>query len=301
MATNIAPYITTVAGSSWLESQPIDSLYLKLDIKDYDGDDFTFEMIGQYVERYVFSNGVYTGTTTETTDSFYLTGNEIRSTKVFDYDADGYHARQYVTIRAVDSLGNERISNQPINIGDVEETFYSFSTSLTGTLGNDNLVGNRKAEILNGLAGNDRIYGEGGNDKLYGGDGSDELHGGAGNDLLWGGAGFSALYGDDGADRFVFKSVSDSAPRIPSRIFDFSLKEKDKIDLSFMDADTTTAGRQDFHFIGKAAYSGEAGELRYQKLNNGLFVAADVDGDRKTDFMLKIDGVSQVTGDFFLL
>ncbi|TWF54692.1 calcium-binding protein [Neorhizobium alkalisoli] len=263
MAINTAPYIYTAAGGSQLESQPIDSLYLKLDIRDLDGDAFTFEMIGQYAEHYNYdADGHYTGTTTETTDNFTLVGNEIRSTKVFDYDADGYNTRQFVTIRAVDSLGNERISNQVIDIRDVEETFYNYSTSLTGTLGDDNIVGNRKAETLYGLAGNDRIYGEAGNDKLYGGDGSDELHGGTGNDLLWGGHGFSALYGDEGADRFVFKSVLDSQRSIPSVIFDFSLKEKDKIDLSFMDADTTTAGRQDFHFIGKAAYSGEAGELR---------------------------------------
>lgn len=175
------------------------------------------------------------------------------------------------------------------------------ATTWSGS-GKDDII---KASGLNDVAsggdGNDVLYGGAGDDKLYGGNGNDTIYGGSGNDLLWGGVGTSKLSGGSGADRFVFKAVEDSPKGLPSEIIDFSLKDKDRIDLTFMDADLTTDERQDFEFIGKAKYSGHAGELRYQKLSDGMYVAADLDGDRQTDFLLKMNNTTQITEDFFLL
>jgi Ca2+-binding RTX toxin-like protein len=87
----------------------------------------------------------------------------------------------------------------------------------------DTLIGDRKANILVGLLGSDRISGGGGNDKLYGEgrpidiDGSpangsqidltypavDRLHGGSGNDLLVGGIDSDVLDGGIGNDRIL--------------------------------------------------------------------------------------------------
>lgn len=127
------------------------------------------------------------------------------------------------------------------------------------------------------------------------------LYGGAGKDLLHGGGGGDELFGGSGADRFVFKSHLESPVYSQQIIRDFNVKERDKIDLSFMDADITTAGRQDFHFIGKAAYTGNAGDLRYQKSADTTVIAADIDGDSKTDFIIRFDHSYTVTKDFFLL
>jgi RTX calcium-binding nonapeptide repeat (4 copies)/Peptidase_C39 like family len=78
-----------------------------------------------------------------------------------------------------------------------------------GGAGNDWVVGNDRANVLDGAAGGDTLSGGGGADVLYGGDGNDDLHGdagadnlhgGAGNDVLDGGAGPNFLYGDDGND-----------------------------------------------------------------------------------------------------
>jgi Ca2+-binding RTX toxin-like protein len=79
--------------------------------------------------------------------------------------------------------------------------FYWSDTSIVnGTGGDETLNGTGVAETLNGL---------GGNDTLNGGGGSDALHGGAGNDTLNGGAGVDRLWGDDGND--ILNPGSDSA------------------------------------------------------------------------------------------
>ncbi len=76
----------------------------------------------------------------------------------------------------------------------------------TSTQGNDALYGDDAvADLLNGLAGNDKLYGLGGNDTLLGGAGDDELYGGAGADTLIGGAGNDRLYGDRGNDLYQFE------------------------------------------------------------------------------------------------
>lgn len=51
--------------------------------------------------------------------------------------------------------------------------------------GNDRLIGDALANVLNGGAGNDSLVGGAGNDTLIGGLGADTLVGGAGNDTFW--------------------------------------------------------------------------------------------------------------------
>lgn len=67
-------------------------------------------------------------------------------------------------------------------------------TSIEGVIGTnvfeDTLIGSSSANILDGLAGNDRLNGLEDDDVLYGRDGSDFLMGGAGADKLFGGGGF---------------------------------------------------------------------------------------------------------------
>lgn len=65
----------------------------------------------------------------------------------------------------------------------------------TGNELNNEIIGNGVANVLEGLAGNDRILGGNGNDILRGGLGNDNLQGDRGKDVMTGG---------DGADRFFF-------------------------------------------------------------------------------------------------
>ena len=66
--------------------------------------------------------------------------------------------------------------------------------SITGTGGNDILLGGATAETINGGDGNDHINGGYGNDTLTGGNGNDLLKGRFGDDMLTGGAGQDTLY-----------------------------------------------------------------------------------------------------------
>lgn len=78
-----------------------------------------------------------------------------------------------------------------------------------------NHTGTDLAGLMNGLSGNDSLYGRGGNDTINGLGGDDLLDGGTGNDLLAGGAGNDSLvsgggldgqFGGAGDDRFSLTS-----------------------------------------------------------------------------------------------
>ena len=71
------------------------------------------------------------------------------------------------------------------------------------------------------------------------------------------------LIGGPGANIFTFLSISDAMAGGMEYIANFD-PAKDVIDLSRIDANITTAGLQHFTFIGTAAFSGAAAQVRYQ-------------------------------------
>lgn len=71
---------------------------------------------------------------------------------------------------------------------------------LTGTSGNDTLVGGNDDDTLDGLDGQDSLVGGPGNDDLFSGFGSDTVLGGPGDDTLRGGFGHDLLEGGEGND-----------------------------------------------------------------------------------------------------
>jgi Ca2+-binding RTX toxin-like protein len=178
-------------------------------------------------------------------------------------------------------------SSITITIGaNIERVDLSVDTAVnaTGNALNNIVQGRLGANILSGLAGNDQIFAFNGNDRLIGGLGADRLSG-----ML-------------DADRFVFNSVAESrAAGGIDRIMDFSRAQLDKIQLNTIDADTAKAGNQAFKFIATAAFSGAAGELRFQKIGNDTHIQADVNGDGKIDMTIISDVVVNFAkGDFIL-
>jgi serralysin len=71
---------------------------------------------------------------------------------------------------------------------------------VTGTTGDEELVGRGGNDAILGLAGNDTLNGENGNDVLDGGGGDDTMTGGRGNDVLFGSVGIDTLTGGNGDD-----------------------------------------------------------------------------------------------------
>lgn len=176
------------------------------------------------------------------------------------------------------------------NGGTSEQTF---KLNVTDKI--ESIKGSAKSETLNGGIGADRLLGMDGNDSLFGGIGNDILIGGGGGDKLHGGA---------GADKFAFETVQDSFgsnAKTRDSIFDFSSLEKDRIDLSSIDANTNAAGNQAFTFIGNSAFHGKAGELRFEKKASDTYIYADVNGDKKADLTIHLDDAVAFVKGFFVL
>ena len=146
-------------------------------------------------------------------------------------------------------------------------------------------TGNALDNIIVGNAAANHLWGGAGNDTLDGDDGDDVLVGGAGADTLTGGA---------GADRFVFQVGDlDADPGRSDTIADFSRAAGDKIDLSALATNPSTSKRTAFSFVGTAAFSKRAGELRLSTKGASQIVYGDLNGDGVADFSLNI---SKVTG-----
>lgn len=81
-------------------------------------------------------------------------------------------------------------------------------TTITGTSGNDTLIGTIGADIISGLDGNDSISGGAGADTIFGGDGNDTVQSGEGRDTIDLGAGDDVLIWDEAnGDYDLFESI----------------------------------------------------------------------------------------------
>jgi Ca2+-binding RTX toxin-like protein len=182
------------------------------------------------------------------------------------------------------------------------------NNTLIGGDNNDQLRGGDGIDSLDGGDGQDILYGFAGNDSLLGGAGNDTLVSGDGDDLITGGAGFDEMSGGAGSDRFIFlaRDFAVVAKGIPDVITDFRQTDRDKIDLSAVDASSKIAGDQAFSFIGTNEFSKVAGQLRFTK-ETLTTVYGDVNGDGVADFNFQLDlsfvlegGLNLTAADFVL-
>lgn len=176
----------------------------------------------------------------------------------------------------------------------VENLYYN------GGAGNFTLTGNSLDNVIISGGGNDTLTGDDGNDTLRGQTGNDTLSGGNGTDLLVGGSGVDDLTGGADADTFRFSTFESGTGANADRIQDFA-QGSDIIDVAGIDADLLTAGNQTFSFIGNAAFSGAAGELRYFDNGTDTFVQGDINGDGAADFDIALTGVVALVSTDFIL
>ncbi len=85
------------------------------------------------------------------------------------------------------------------------------------------------------------------------------------------------------------------------RIADFSHAQADRIDLSQIDANGGAAGDGSFSFIGTAAYTGVAGQLRYAVSGTDAVIGGDVNGDGVSDFNIVLSNVGSLQAADFVL
>ena len=158
--------------------------------------------------------------------------------------------------------------------------------------------GNALGNSLYGTANADFIYGEDGNDHLYGRAGNDVMQGGNGDDTLRGEAGGDSLWGAAGLDRYFYLAVSDSPAAGP---WDYiSIDAEDYVNLNGIDADSTTAGNQDFTMV--ASPTNTPGEMWVSPAVEfvgvdewglpifavtGSYIYGDVNGDGTADLLIQ--------------
>jgi Ca2+-binding RTX toxin-like protein len=199
----------------------------------------------------------------------------------------------------VTEAANEGTDLVKVSLSSYTMTAHVENMLFTGT-GNFQGTGNNLFNEITGLAGDDTLNGMGGADVLYGGLGSDALNGGDGDDILLGGAGADTLSSGSGGDVYRFAPGDTGTGTGADRITDFAWFY-DKMDLRGIDADPVAAGDQAFSFIGTAAFSGTAGQLRYAFDGTDTRVQGDCDGDAVADFEIVLTGSHALgSGDFYL-
>ncbi len=168
----------------------------------------------------------------------------------------------------------------------------------TGGAGADTLVG---IENLIGTNYGDSLRGDFGANRIEGGKGADRLDGAGGKDVLMGGGGADTLTGGLAADIFLFKDKTESKGATFDTITDFSRTDGDLIDLTRIDANTKAIGMQAFTFIGDAAFTRHAGELRFEAVTGGVHIYGDVNGDGASDFHIFANGLTTMGAADFIL
>ncbi|WP_203074067.1 calcium-binding protein [Falsiroseomonas ponticola] len=182
-----------------------------------------------------------------------------------DMDGDAIADRSITIAIARGELALDEVTPGSLVFG------YSLPVTLPGSAADDRLSGGNGADQISGQAGHDTLLGGLGADTLSGDAGSDWLAGGGGADLVRGGEGRDLITlgaddtvsGGSGADRFVLAEVASAT------ITD--LAPGDVLDLSALPG---------LSFIGNAAFSGMAGEVRLQRF--GLEIDRDGNGVGET-------------------
>jgi Tol biopolymer transport system component len=193
-------------------------------------------------------------------------------------------------------------------IGDTEkETHETLQVLLSspgnatiGSLANATVTITDDDGIIMGTPRTDTLTGTTGNDSLSGLAGNDRLSGLAGNDWLFGGRGQDLMAGGTDADVFYFKDVLDTGitPRTRDIISDFKTSDRDRIDVSIIDANTRLAGDQAFVFIGSNLFSAP-GQLRLVPQEQVVYGSNDA--DTAPEFAIQVNGVISLSATDFVL
>jgi Ca2+-binding RTX toxin-like protein len=162
-------------------------------------------------------------------------------------------------------------------------------------------VGNEYNNYIQGNGLDNRLDGLRGNDTIFGGSGNDTIVGGPGGDLIDGGRGIDLLYGNAGADVFRWRSLLDTSPSSGTAdlIRDFSRSDRDRIDVSQIDADATRAGIQNFKFVTTGFNA--PGQICYNLKNGNTIILLNTDNDATPEAAIQVYGARVVTSDWFIV
>ena len=278
-------------GTKTVHSQSTSNPLAEKTLTSYEGDDQEFfgKIAVVRTGTVTKTGNFYTANYTDTVDTFNTTIKAIRPS--FFSFGDTF------SITFDSSVAYSTIAGKTLG------TVVADGDRVHGTDLADSLSMTNRSEATYGGGGNDTINSRNGNDTMFGQSGNDRLLGQDGNDRLIGGAGADKLSGGAGKDSFVFERASDSRNIASGRdtIYDYDGAAGDRIDLFKVDASTKITGNQAFSFLGIKAFSGHAGELRFDKKASDTYVYADTNGDKKADFAIHLDDAISLTKGYFIL
>ena len=161
-------------------------------------------------------------------------------------------------------------------------------------------------EEIRGTGQADKIFGTNSMDYIITGSGNDQIRGSAGDDVLYGGTGGDRLWGGEDADTFLYKAINESTVKNPDIIYDWQHiaggGTRDVIDLRAIDARSDYSGNQPFKWLGAKDFNGKKGQLNYNYEKDGdTHIYGDLNGDKKADFEIVLDGKIKMYADDFLL
>ncbi|MBL4755874.1 MAG: M10 family metallopeptidase C-terminal domain-containing protein, partial [Flavobacteriales bacterium] len=147
---------------------------------------YTFDLVVTIAGKGTITIEGLTAYVHTTNNTYYFNGPEFRL-----WNGSPYSFGDSISAKIITSPSTfDQLNTNPFDVMDI-----------TGTSGDDLMIGYGQADTLRGGAGVDYLEGNGGNDKLYGGMGDDSLMGDFGDDELYGDAGLDTLYGGMGNDK----------------------------------------------------------------------------------------------------
>ena len=261
----------------------------------YSGSSYRYVITPQMADIYAVQE-LYGAATTRTGDTTYGFHNTAGS--IFDFSA--YTTAPALTI--YDSGGNDTLDCSGYANNQTIDLHAGAFSSVGGLVHNIGIETNTIIENAVGGSGNDTLIANDAGCTLAGGAGADTLTGGASADRLVGGTGKDTMTGNGGADIFAFAAGDSSAAAGAHDLITDFTAGTDKIDLTGIDADTSSAGVFDaFWFLATAAFNGVAGALDYafDAIRGVTVLQGDVNGDMVADFAVDLTGNLTLTADDF--
>jgi Ca2+-binding RTX toxin-like protein len=134
----------------------------------------------------------------------YGAGGQLTIDNYFYQIDPAYRVNQFQFTNVAWTLADIAQRYNGSSSADYLQAFDGMINKINGLGGDDQIYGGNSNDTLTGGAGNDSLYGQAGNDTLNGGDGTDYLQGDAGSDILNGGAGADTLKGGANGDTYLF-------------------------------------------------------------------------------------------------
>ncbi|WGS22833.1 MULTISPECIES: M10 family metallopeptidase C-terminal domain-containing protein [unclassified Bradyrhizobium] len=253
---------------------------------NYSGSSYRYVVTPQMADIYAVDSIYGAATTARTGSTVY--GFNSNAGSIFNFA--NYSQPPAFTI--YDSGGSNTLDCSGYSVAQTIDLHPGAFSSIGGLVHNIGIATNTIIQTAIAGSGNDTLIANDYACTLVGGAGNDTMIGGAGADRLVAGSGVDTMTGGGGADTFVFATGDVTAASGTHDLITDFVSGLDHIDLSGIDAISTTSVHDAFRFIGLSGFDHTAGELDYS-YNSSLgetVLQGDTNGDGIADFAIDLTG-----------